>query len=144
MDAQKKIEEKLCTRCGRSTRYSKCPGCGNEQYCHDCDWCNICDYPKKKRPVPRKEHGTSDHTGVKFEDGRYEEYHGFFELRRLDRLSGYMHKGLIAVSDEDVIRWFVYDKHYQHALAEFFRYWHDTKGYLPPIYKTMDYQIHFE
>ena len=93
-----------------------------------------------------KEQETTMYFQVQEEGKETREYKGFWGISngRIDKLDYGMHKGLIALVDEDVIRWFVYDRHYIHALAEFYRYCHDEfEGVVPP-HRIMDYQLHNE
>jgi hypothetical protein len=41
-------ENHTCNNCSRSTDSSPCPKCGNDQFCSDCDQCNVCG-PKPGR-----------------------------------------------------------------------------------------------
>ena len=46
-------ENHTCNQCSQSTKYSPCPACGNEQFCKDCNYCNICG-PKPADQVKRE------------------------------------------------------------------------------------------
>lgn len=74
---------------------------------------------------------------------RIETYYGFGEVRRLDMLSISTIKGLLAVMDEDQIRWFVYDLQYGPAMQEFNRYWRDCYGEYP-VYRKLSYKLERE
>lgn len=87
---------------------------------------------------------TSFRMQVIFTNGKRVEYKGFYELRRIDRLNLSSHKGLIAVQDEDVVRWYVYDKYYLNAIGQFNNYWIDTHDGNYPAFTTMDYRLHNE
>lgn len=89
-------------------------------------------------------------TQVKYDDGgdtkiKTQEYKGFWEVSfgRIDKLDHCSCKGLIALQDEDTIRWFVYDRHYLNAIAEFYRYCQDNFDCLPQ-HRIMDYVLHNE
>ncbi len=52
------IAEKTCYRCEESTAHNPCPKCGKEQYCHECDRCNLCgkhpaEVTKVIKPPPK-------------------------------------------------------------------------------------------
>lgn len=86
---------------------------------------------------------TTMYTQVITENGEVEHYSGFWEVKRIDVLDGARHKGIIAVQDEDVVRFFVYDRYYVNAIAEFYRYWKDQYKELPH-HRIIDYALHNE